>query len=57
MNSVLFAGLFVFASAVLGDNKGSIASVISVVSDMQEVTFDPVVILKLFFCVALAVLS
>ena len=57
MNSVLFAGLFVFASAVLGDNKGRTASVISVVLNMQEVTFDPVVILKLFSRVALAVLS
>ena len=57
MNSVLFGGPFVFASAVLGDNKGRIASVISVVLDMQEVLFDPAVLLKLIFCVALAVLS
>lgn len=34
-----FAGLFVFASAVLGDNKERIASVLSVVFDMQATTF------------------
>ena len=49
MNSVLFAGLFVFASAVLGDNKGSIACVISLILDMQEVVFDSAAFLKLFF--------
>lgn len=49
MNSVLFAGLFVFASAVLGDNKGRIASVIPVVLDMQEVAFDTAVFLRLCF--------
>ncbi len=49
MNSVLFAGLFVFASAVLGDNKGRIASVIPVVLDMQEVTFDTAVFPRLCF--------
>lgn len=57
MNSVLFAGLFVFASAVFSDNKGRIASEISVALDIQEATFDTAVFLKLFFCVALAVLS
>lgn len=49
MNSVLFAGLFVFASAVLGDNKGEIACVISVVLDTGEVTFDTADNLELFF--------
>lgn len=49
MNSVLFAGLFVFASAVLGDNKGEIACVISVVLDTGEVTFDTADTLELFF--------
>lgn len=57
MNSVLFGGLFVFAGAVLGDNKGRIASVISLVLDMQEGTLGTAVILELFFCAALAVLS
>lgn len=49
MNSVLFVGLFVFASAVFGDNKGRIASVNSIAFDTQVATFDPVVALKLFF--------
>lgn len=54
MNSVLFAGLFVFGSAVLGDNKGSTATVNSVVWNTYEVTFDPAASLKLFFSAALA---
>lgn len=37
MNSVPFGAPFVSASVVLGDNKGWIASVISVVLDMQGV--------------------
>lgn len=49
MNSVLFAGLFVFASAVFGDNKGRIASEITAALDVQEATFDTAVLLKLFF--------
>lgn len=57
MNSVLFAGFFVSASAVLGDNKGRIASVISVVLDIDEVTLSTAKILKLFLSVALAALS
>lgn len=57
MNSVLFAGFFVSASAVLGDNKGRIASVISVVLDIGEVALSAVESLKLIFSVALAVLS
>lgn len=36
MNSVLFAALFVFVSAVLGDNKGSRAAVFSLVLDVQK---------------------
>lgn len=48
MNSV-FAGLFVFASAVFGDNKGRIASEISVAFDILEATFDTAVYLKLVF--------
>lgn len=57
MNSVLFAGFFVSASAVLGDNKGRIASVISVVLDIGEVALSTAETLKLFSSVALAVLS
>lgn len=48
MNSVLYAGLFVFASAVLGDNKGRIASVFSNVLDMQKITFDTAVSPELY---------
>lgn len=36
MNSVIFAGLFVSANAVLGDNKGRIACAIPLVLDMWE---------------------
>lgn len=45
MHSVLFRP-FVFASVVLGDNKGRIARVILVVLDMQGVLFDTSVILE-----------
>lgn len=48
MNPVLFAGLFVFASAVLGENKGRIASVILVPVDMHDLIKEAELILTSF---------
>lgn len=46
---MIFARVFVFASAILGDNKGGIARVFSIVLDMYRHIFDMVVFLELFF--------
>lgn len=48
MKFVIFAWLFVFASAVLGDNKGGIARVFSIVLDMYRHIFDMLIFLELF---------
>lgn len=56
MNPVLFADLFVYASAVFDDNKGRIASVNSAALAIHEVTFDSTLFPELFLCLALAVL-
>lgn len=48
MKFVIFARVFVFASAVLGDNKGGIASVFSIVLDMYRHIFDMLIFLELF---------
>lgn len=48
MKFVIFARVFVFASAVLGDNKGGIASVFSIVLDLNRHIFDTLIFLELF---------
>lgn len=48
MNFVIFASVFVFASVVLGDNKGVIPRVFSIVLDMYRHIFDMIVFLQLF---------
>lgn len=48
MKLVIFAGVFVCACAVLGDNKGGIASVFSIVLDMYGHVFNTLIFLDLF---------
>lgn len=48
MKLVIFARVFVFASAVLGENKGGIASVFSIVLDVYRHIFNMLIFPELF---------